>query len=99
MLCFRPEFTIPVCRHHILNEPEMPQRYGYAGLVFRQGENGLSASERLQAGIEDLGDENRASADARIMANAYALTKRMLPETTIKITLGDQIFSQALRKH
>ena len=55
MLCFRPEFTIPVCRHHISHEPDMPQRYGYAGLVFRQGD-GLTESgarECLQAGIED----------------------------------------------
>lgn len=100
MLCFRPEFTIPVCRHHIHHEPDMPQRYGYAGLVFRQGD-GLSeagARERLQAGIEDLGDENRASADARILANAYAMTRHLLPEADIKITLGDQAVFTALAK-
>lgn len=100
MLCFRPEFTIPVCRHHIHNEPDMPQRYGYAGLVFRQGDGygAEGARERLQAGIEDLGDENRASADARILTNAYAMTRHLLPDAEIKITLGDQAVFTALAK-
>ena len=50
-LCLRPEFTIPVCLHHIGTAPQEQRRYAYFGQVFRQRRDG--ANEFYQAGIED----------------------------------------------
>src|SRR6478736_4394129 len=62
-LCLRPEFTIPVCIQHIENATGTPKRYSYLGEVFRQRREG--GNEFYQAGIEDLGTLDVASADAR----------------------------------
>ncbi len=47
--CLRPEYTIPVCRHHLAAHGTEPAAYGYCGPVFRlrTGETG----EFQQAGI------------------------------------------------
>ncbi len=67
-LCLRPEFTIPVCLRHIETATGTPKRYAYLGEVFRQRREG--GNEFYQAGIEDLGDPDMASADARAVADA-----------------------------
>ncbi|EKF20706.1 ATP phosphoribosyltransferase regulatory subunit [Nitratireductor pacificus] len=87
-LCLRPEFTIPVCRDHIEKRAETPQRYAYLGEVFRQQREG--GAEFFQAGIEDLGESDRALADARSLADAHALLARVLPGRVLQGTLGDQ---------
>ena len=65
-LCLRPEYTIPVSRHH-LSRKDAPASaaYAYLGPVFRfrPGESG----EFVQAGIEDFGREDREAADAEIL--------------------------------
>lgn len=93
-LCLRPEFTIPVCLDHIAARAGTPRRYGYVGQVFRQRREGKA--EFLQAGIEDLGEKDIAVADARSVADAYALLSRILPAAKFSITLGDQHVFEAV---
>lgn len=93
-LCLRPEFTIPVCLDHIAAKAGTPRRYGYLGEVFRQRRDG--ANEFFQAGIEDLGETDMAAADARSVADAYALLARVLPGRPLFVTLGDQSLFEAV---
>jgi ATP phosphoribosyltransferase regulatory subunit len=65
-LCLRPEYTIPVSRHHLARaDAPASAAYAYLGPVFRfrPGETG----EFRQAGIEDFGREDREAADAEIL--------------------------------
>ena len=94
-LCLRPEFTIPVCRRHIEENAGTPQRYAYCGMVFRQARDD-GAAEFYQAGIEDLGDVDADSADARAIADALGTLGKMLPETELTVTLGDQAVFEAV---
>ena len=93
-LCLRPEFTIPTCIRHIERASDTPARYGYCGTVFRQRRMG--AAEFLQAGMEDLGDKDHASADARSIADAHKMLAALEPETTFKTVLGDETLFAAL---
>ncbi|AZO22432.1 ATP phosphoribosyltransferase regulatory subunit [Mesorhizobium sp. M1E.F.Ca.ET.045.02.1.1] len=93
-LCLRPEFTIPVCLDHIASQAGTPRRYSYLGEVFRQRREG--GNEFFQAGIEDLGDRDTAAADARSLADAYALLSLVLPGQALAITLGDQTLFEAV---
>ena len=93
-LCLRPEFTIPVCLDHIASRAGTPRRYGYLGEVFRQRREG--GNEFFQAGIEDLGDKDVATADARSLADAHALLTRTLPNHPLAVTLGDQTIFEAV---
>ncbi len=68
-LCLRPDYTIPVCLHHITNGLASRRGdYAYIGPVFRQrpGETG----EFSQGGIESIGREDRTAADADTLALA-----------------------------
>ena len=94
VLCLRPEFTIPVCLGHISSQSGTPRRYAYLGEVFRQRREG--GNEFFQAGIEDLGDTDRARADARSLADAHALLALTLPGQALAITLGDQTIFEAV---
>ncbi|MEF2073363.1 ATP phosphoribosyltransferase regulatory subunit [Consotaella aegiceratis] len=87
-LCLRPDFTIPVCFAHIAQGHTLPRRYFYRGLVFRQQRHG--AEEFLQAGIEDLGETNLATADARAMADALAALDVCGIKGDLDVILGDQ---------
>ena len=93
-LCLRPEFTIPVCIRHIATATGTPKRYSYLGEVFRQRREG--ANEFLQAGIEDLGDPDIASADGRAVGDAMAILGRLLPGKRLSVTLGDQAVFEAV---
>jgi len=93
-LCLRPEFTIPVCRNHIERNAATPKRYAYLGEVFRQRREG--GNEFFQAGIEDLGDANRARADARSLADAIATIRLVAPRSKIETLLGDQAIFEAV---
>lgn len=95
-LCLRPEFTIPVCRNHIALNAATPKRYAYLGEVFRQRRDG--ASEFMQAGIEDLGETDEASSDARSIADALTCVKAAAPDVNFDIVLGDQAIFAALVK-
>src|SRR5262245_12865877 len=93
-LCLRPEFTIPVCLDHIRSQSGTPRRYAYLGEVFRQRREG--GDEFFQAGIEDLGDTDIASADARSIVDAHSLLQLTLPSRSFAITLGDQSIFEAV---
>ncbi len=93
-LCLRPEFTIPVCLRHIETATGTPKRYSYLGEVFRQRREG--SHEFYQAGIEDLGDINISSADARAIGDATGILGRLLPGRRLKVTLGDQAVFEAV---
>jgi ATP phosphoribosyltransferase regulatory subunit len=93
-LCLRPEFTIPVCLHH-LEKGTSRKRYGYHGKVFRQRQN--EQVEFLQAGIEDIGAKNRTAADARSLLEAVEML-RTLGKGRLSITIGDQAIFEAVLK-
>ncbi len=92
-LCLRPEFTIPVCLHHLAGGGA-PARYGYAGTVFRQRQD--EPAEFRQAGIEDIGDTDRLGADARSIADALALCNEAAGGNGWRVTLGDQAVFEAV---
>lgn len=93
-LCLRPEFTIPVCLRHIETATGTPRRYAYLGEVFRQRREG--GNEFYQAGIEDLGDQDFARADARTVADAIACLTRTLKGKAFAVTIGDQAVFEAV---
>ncbi len=93
-LCLRPEFTIPVCLRHIETATGTPKRYSYLGEVFRQRRDG--SNEFYQAGIEDLGETDTASADARAIGDAIAILQRLIPGKTVSTVLGDQAVFEAV---
>ena len=95
-LCLRPEFTIPVCLRHIETATGTPKRYSYLGEVFRQRREG--GNEFYQAGIEDLGDRNVASADARAICDAFEILEHLLRGERLVVTLGDQAVFEAVVK-
>ena len=73
-LCLRPDLTIPVCRAYLADgAPKRAAAFCYLGPVFR--DHGDSGREFLQAGIESLGREDRAAADAECLALALESTK------------------------
>lgn len=72
-VCLRPEYTIPVCLAYLASERAgEPASYAYGGTVFRfpadSGDD--KGSERLQAGLESFGREDREAAEAEILAAA-----------------------------
>jgi ATP phosphoribosyltransferase regulatory subunit len=70
-LCLRPDYTIPVCLHHVsIGAAGRRGDYAYLGPVFRQrtGETG----EFRQAGVESIGRKDIAVADADVMALALS---------------------------
>lgn len=72
-LCLRPEYTIPVCLAYLDERcASEPAAWAYGGKVFRfgAGEDGKGSGERLQAGLESFGREDREAADAEIVATA-----------------------------
>lgn len=95
-LCLRPDFTIPVCLHHLQSKTDLPRRYGYLGPVFRQREQGLH--EFLQAGVEHLGRmETPYLVDAEIMAIAVDAALMPDPQAVLTLKLGDpSLFHQLL---
>lgn len=93
-LCLRPEFTIPLCLHHIAQD-KGPARYAYQGMVFRQGRSG--ANEFIQAGLEDIGASDSIAADARALVDMIAALKEA-GATECAVTLGDQaVFAEVVR--
>ncbi|RFC64390.1 ATP phosphoribosyltransferase regulatory subunit [Fulvimarina endophytica] len=96
-LCLRPDFTIPVCLHHIAKDEPLPRRYSYRGLVFRQPRSPDGPRELEQAGIEDLGDPGLAEADARALADALAACETLGVSTgDLDVVLGDQGLFEAV---
>jgi ATP phosphoribosyltransferase regulatory subunit len=74
-MCLRPDFTLPVARHHVDVGTGGTGRYAYAGLAFRfpsSGETTRATAEFRQAGIEHFGNGAREAADAEVLAATLA---------------------------
>ena len=68
-LCLRPDLTIPVARDYLASaKAGQPVGFCYLGPVFRYRHG--AASEFQQAGIESFGRQDRAAADAEMLALA-----------------------------
>ena len=94
-LCLRPEFTIPLCLHHIESDSFVGTSYAGVGTVFRQEREAGDAAEFPQAGIEFLGHSNAARIDvAALDAMLDALTVAGVPDPAV--TLGDKALFTAL---
>lgn len=93
-LCLRPDFTIPVCRHHLADAgATLPAAYCYNGPVFRQRADGLG--EIPQLGAESLGRADTAEADADLLAlSVKALETFGLEDSLIRI--GDETLFAAI---
>jgi ATP phosphoribosyltransferase regulatory subunit len=87
-LCLRPDFTIPICRHYLQSgDAGREAALGYFGPVFRQ-RTGESA-EFLQAGIELFGNEDRAAADADVLALAHEAANLFAVDRPL-VKIGDE---------
>lgn len=95
-LCLRPDFTIPVCLHHLQTKTDLPRRYGYLGPVFRQRDDG--PGEFLQMGVEHLGRTERPQIeDGDVMAIAVEACSSSSQSTELTLKLGDpSLFYQLL---
>src|ERR1700759_957021 len=72
-LCLRPDLTIPLARDYLASaQAGKPAGFSYLGPVFRF--RGGRPSEFLQAGIESFGRQDRAAADAEMLALALEAT-------------------------
>lgn len=93
-LCLRPDFTIPVCRHHLAQDQvSLPAAYCYNGPVFRQRPAGLG--EIPQLGAESLGRTDTSEADADLLAlSVNALETFGVRENTIRV--GDETLFAAV---
>jgi ATP phosphoribosyltransferase regulatory subunit len=85
-LCLRPDITIPVCRAHIAKGTAGGANYCYLGPIFR--DRGGGSGEYLQAGIEQLGREDKGAADAECLSLALESAKVFGIETP-SIRMGD----------
>lgn len=93
-LALRPDYTIPVCLHH-LQAGEVKRRadYAYLGPVFRIRDDG--PGEFLQAGVESLGRTDRLDADADVLRLAFAAADT-LGLGKPKVRIGDSALFAAL---
>jgi ATP phosphoribosyltransferase regulatory subunit len=93
-LCLRPDLTIPVARDYLASHRAgQPTGFSYLGPVFRY--RGGRASEFLQAGIESFGRQDRAAADAEMLALALEATSAF-GLTEVEIHTGDVALFNAL---
>ena len=93
-LCLRPDLTIPVARDYLASaDAGKPAGFSYLGPVFRY--RGGSPSEFLQAGIESFGRQDRAAADAEMLALALEATSAFGLKD-VEIRTGDVALFTAL---
>jgi ATP phosphoribosyltransferase regulatory subunit len=93
-LCLRPDLTIPVARDYLASKSAgQPAGFSYLGPVFRY--RGNRPNEFLQAGIESFGRQDRAAADAEILALALEATAAF-GLTDVEIRTGDVALFTAL---
>jgi ATP phosphoribosyltransferase regulatory subunit len=93
-LCLRPDLTIPVARDYLGSaRAGQPAGYSYLGPVFRY--RGGHPSEFMQAGIESFGRQDRAAADAEMLALALEATSAF-GMSDIEIRTGDVALFNAL---
>jgi ATP phosphoribosyltransferase regulatory subunit len=73
-LCLRPDLTIPAALDYLASDRAgQPAGFCYLGPVFRQNRRD-GVGEFLQAGIESFGRDDKAAADAEMLALGIATT-------------------------
>jgi ATP phosphoribosyltransferase regulatory subunit len=93
-LCLRPDLTIPVARDYLASgRAGQPAGFCYLGPVFRY--RGGAPSEFLQAGIESFGRQDRAAADAEMLALGLEATATF-GLSDVDIRTGDVALFNAL---
>src|SRR5579871_1423761 len=93
-LCLRPDLTIPVARDYLASpRAGEPAGFSYLGPVFRY--RGGAPSQFLQAGIESFGRQDRAAADAEMLALALEATSAF-GVSDVEIRTGDVALFNAL---
>ncbi len=93
-LCLRPDLTIPVARDYLASEKSgQPAGFCYLGPVFRYRAG--RPSEFLQAGIESFGRQDRAAADAEMLALGLEAAAAF-GITDVEIRTGDVALFTAL---
>jgi ATP phosphoribosyltransferase regulatory subunit len=93
-LCLRPDLTIPVARDYLASpRAGRPAGYSYLGPVFRYRWG--RPSEFLQAGVESFGRQDRAAADAEMLALALEATSAF-GVADVEIRTGDVALFNAL---
>jgi ATP phosphoribosyltransferase regulatory subunit len=93
-LCLRPDLTIPVAREYLASlRAGQPAGFSYLGPVFRYRWG--QPSEFLQAGVESFGRQDRAAADAEMLALALEATAAF-SVTDVDIRTGDVALFNAL---
>ena len=93
-LCLRPDLTIPVARDYLASpRAGQPAGFSYLGPVFRYRWG--KPSQFLQAGIESFGRQDRAAADAEMLALALEATAAF-GVSDIEIRTGDVALFNAL---
>ncbi len=93
-LCLRPDLTIPVARDYLASPGAgQPAGFCYLGPVFRY--RGGAPSEFLQAGIESFGRQDRAAADAEMLALGLEATATF-GLSDVDIRTGDVALFNAL---
>jgi ATP phosphoribosyltransferase regulatory subunit len=93
-LCLRPDLTIPVARDYLASpRAGQPAGFSYLGPVFRY--RWAMPSQFLQAGIESFGRQDRAAADAEMLALALEATAAF-GVSDIEIRTGDVALFNAL---
>ncbi|SEP64352.1 ATP phosphoribosyltransferase regulatory subunit [Faunimonas pinastri] len=91
-LALRPDFTIPVCLHHLAHAAA-PRCYAYEGVVFRRHDTG--SPERLETGYEDIGRASAPEVDAEILKLAVSGVSS-LGAGDINVQVGDIALFTAL---
>src|SRR5246127_1291985 len=93
-LCLRPDLTIPVARDYLASpKAGQPAGFSYLGPVFRYRWN--QPSEFLRAGIESFGRQDRAAADAEMLALALEATAAF-GVSDVEMRTGDVALFNAL---
>jgi ATP phosphoribosyltransferase regulatory subunit len=93
-LCLRPDLTIPVARDYLASpRAGQPTGFSYLGPVFRYRWG--KPSQFLQAGIESFGRQDRAAADAEMLALALEATSAF-DVSDVEIRTGDVALFNAL---
>ncbi|HWL31187.1 MAG TPA: ATP phosphoribosyltransferase regulatory subunit [Xanthobacteraceae bacterium] len=93
-LCLRPDLTIPVAREYLASKKAGEVAgYCYLGPVFRYRSD--MPREFLQAGVESFGREDRAAADAEMLALACEATAAV-GVSDVEIRTGDVALFVAL---
>jgi ATP phosphoribosyltransferase regulatory subunit len=93
-LALRPDYTIPVCLHHLATGPaKRKANYAYLGPVFRVRADG--SGEFRQAGVESLGRTDRLAADADVLKLAVEVAA-LLGVKKPKVRIGDSALFAAV---